>query len=93
MDLYGDAGTLVRAGKGIGGTEDLEQGGQVGGYLLPGGELAFARSFTTVDGQDAKLTPCLRVLYDYDKLIALNQRVSCRYRILQLSIKVGVNDW
>lgn len=79
MDLYGDADTLVRAGKRIGGAKDLEQGGQVGGYLLPGGELAFACSFPTIDGQDAKLTPCLRVLYDYAKLLALDQRVSCRY--------------
>lgn len=77
--MYGDADTLVRAGKGIGGAEDLEQGGQVGGHLLPGGELAFACSFSMLDGQDAKLTPCLRVLYDYGKLLALDQRVSCRY--------------
>ena len=79
MDMYGDANTLVRSGKGTGGAEDLEQGGQVGGYLLSGGELTFACSFSTLDMADLKLTPCLRVLYAYDKRMELDQRVSCRY--------------
>ena len=38
MDVYGDGNTVVWGGERAGDAEDLEQGGEIGGDLCPGGK-------------------------------------------------------